>query len=87
LELGISKHVKVKEQDGSTVRGTLSAVNEDSFLLIPKDGGAPFAVPYSQVVKVAHDGMPKAVKVAIWSVVIFLVTAIVFAAIYTHGVY
>jgi len=25
--------------------------------------------------------------VAIWSVVIFLVTAIVFAAIYTHGVY
>jgi hypothetical protein len=77
MELGISKHIKVKEQDGSTVKGTLTAVNDDSFQIIPKDGGAPLAIAYSQVVKVARDGMPKAVKVAIWTVVGVVVAAII----------
>jgi hypothetical protein len=83
-ELGISKHIKVKELDGSTVKGTLTAVNDDSFQLIPKDGASPVVIAYSQVAKVARTGMPKAVKIVLWVigsvVVAAIITEIVLAA-------
>jgi len=81
LEQGISKHIKVKEVDGTTVKGTLTSVNDDSFHIIPKDGGAPVAINYSQVVMVKHDGMPTAVKVLIWVVVGLVVAAIVLGSV------
>jgi hypothetical protein len=68
--LEISKHVKVRETDGSTVKGTVMAVNEDNFLLVPKEGGATIAIKYSQVVKVQSDGMPVAVKVVLWTITV-----------------
>ena len=84
-DLGISKHVKVKEVDGSTVKGTLTAVNDDSFQIIPKDGGAPVAINYSQVVKVKRDGMPTAVKVTIIAVVVTIVVVVTIALVYLNS--
>jgi hypothetical protein len=68
-KLGVSKRVKVKELDGTKLRGTISAVNEDSFLLIPKDGGAAVAINYSQVATVKHDGLSRGTIIAIYVVV------------------
>jgi hypothetical protein len=68
-QLGVSKRVNVKELDGTRLKGTISAVNEDSFLLIPKDGGAAVAISYSQVDTVKHDGLSKGAIIAIYVVV------------------
>ena len=78
LEQGISKRIKIKEVDGTTVKGTLTAVNDDSFQIIPKDGGAPVAIDYSNVMNVARDGMPKALKV---SLIVFSVVAVAFIVV------
>jgi hypothetical protein len=69
LELGISKHVKVKEVDGTTVKGTLTSVDADSFQVIPGDGASPIVIAYSQVVKIVRGGVPLAVKVVLWTIV------------------
>jgi len=85
LEQGISKHIKVKEVDGTTVKGTLTAVNDDSFQIIPKDGGAPVTINYSQVVKVKRDGMPTGVKVTIIAVAVTIVVVVTIALVYLHN--
>jgi hypothetical protein len=77
LQQGISKHIKVKEVDGTTVKGTLTAVNDDSFQIIPKDGGPPLSIAFSQVVKVTRTGMPTAVKAVLWTVTGVIVAAII----------
>jgi hypothetical protein len=83
-ELGISKRVKVKELDGATVKGTITAVHEDSFLLIPKSGGPPVAISFSQVATVKRDSMPTALKAVIWTLVIFVAFVFIGSAIYAH---
>jgi hypothetical protein len=81
LEIGISNRLKVKEADGTTLKGTLSAVNEDSFLIIPKDGGAAVTILYTQAGSVARDGLSKGTKIAIWIVVGAVVVAGIIIAV------
>ena len=53
-------------------------MNDDSFQIVPRDGGAPVAIDYSNVANVARDGMPKALKV---SLIVFSVVAVAFIVV------
>jgi hypothetical protein len=83
-QFGVSKRVKVRETDGTTVKGTVAGISDDSFLLVPKTGGAPFSINYAQVDKVQRDGMPKPVKVALLTFVGLIVLAYLAAFLAFH---
>ncbi len=65
VERGLGKRVKVTEVDGTVIKGTLVAIDTDSFDVTPKDTTQPTRILNSQVHKFGSDGLPTGAKVGI----------------------
>jgi hypothetical protein len=79
---GEGKGIRVQEVDGTSVRGTIQWIGEESFMV--QDGSKPpVEVPFSKVTKVQGPGLSKGAKIGIWVgvgvVVVVLVAAVVIA--------
>jgi hypothetical protein len=86
LKIGVSKQVKVKEANGTKVKGTVAAINDDSFLVSPKDGGAAITIPYAQAGEVERSGLSKGAIIALCVVAgIAIVVAVLIAVVVAKG--
>jgi hypothetical protein len=65
VEQGLGKRVKVTEVDGTVIKGTLVAIDTDSFDVTPKDTTQPTRILNTQVHKFGRDGLPTGAKVGI----------------------
>ena len=74
---GVGKSIKVKETNGTTVNGTITAIDADSFQVTPKGETKPIRVRNEDVKTVHNGGMRTGVKVAIVGVIVLVALGIV----------
>jgi sRNA-binding regulator protein Hfq len=69
---GIGKSIQVMEINGTTVTGTITAIDSDSFQVTPKRGAQAIRIRNDEVSKVKNGGLRTSVKVTIYVVAGFL---------------
>jgi small nuclear ribonucleoprotein (snRNP)-like protein len=80
---GVGETVRVTLVNESEVKGSISEVDEASFVVTDKNSGRTTTVPYAEVQKVQGPGLYKGAKIAITAAVVIGVLAIV-AVIFIH---
>jgi len=73
---GAAAHVEVKLRDKTKLKGYVSEVNEDSFVIADEKTNATSTVAYSQVQQVKGNNLSTAAKIAIGVGVILLPIAV-----------
>lgn len=81
LGTGTDAKVQVKLKDGSKLKGYISQINENSFLVVDDKTGITTEVPYPQTKQVKGNNLSTGVKIAI-GVGIALAVIIIFSAIH-----
>lgn len=78
-KLGVGKdaQVKVKLKDGTKLKGYVSQINENSFVVINEKTGVSTEVTYQNVKQVKGNNLSKGVKIAIIVGVIFIITVLI----------
>jgi len=76
LGTGPAAHIEVKLRDKTKLKGYVSEVGEDSFVIVNEKTGAVSNVTYSQVQQVKGNNLSTAAKIAIGVGVILLPIAI-----------
>jgi hypothetical protein len=77
LGTGAEARIEVKLKDKTKLKGYVSEVREDSFVVIDEKTGATSTVDYSQVKQVKGNNLSTAAEIAIGVAVILLPIAIV----------
>jgi hypothetical protein len=54
-KLGVGEHVMVKRTEGPTLRGHITAIEQEAFKLRPDKSQAEVSIPYEQVVKIRRN--------------------------------
>jgi hypothetical protein len=54
-KLGVGENVMVKRTEGTTLRGHITAIEQETFKLRPDKSQTEVAIPYEQVVKVRKN--------------------------------
>ena len=76
---GVGKSVKIKQVDGTSVRGKIASIGDDSFTMTVSD--KTVEIPYARVSSVEGPGLPKAVTIII--VVVLVLTGLGIAGHFT----
>lgn len=77
LGTGIDAKVKLKLKDGTKLKGYISQINADSFVVVNEKSGATTQVSYSKAKQVKGNNLSTGVKVAIAIGVIFVVVLVI----------
>ncbi len=82
LGTGTDARVEVKLRDKTKLKGYISQINENSFVIVPDNANTPTEVPYSQTKQVNGNNLSTGAKIAIGVAIgvaaFFLVTYIIF---------
>ena len=69
---GVGKGVKIKQVDGTSVRGKIASIGEDSFTMTVSSDKPTVEIPYAHVSSVDGPGLPKAVTITIVVVLVLV---------------
>jgi hypothetical protein len=72
---GVGKEVKVKGTGGTTLRGKITSIGENSFTV--RVDSKNVELPYSEVSTVQGPGLPKAAKITVVVIVVLIAMGIV----------
>jgi len=76
LGTGKDARIKVKLRDGTKLKGYVSQINENSFVVVDKKNGTPTEVPYPNVRQVKGNNLSSGVKIAIAIAIVVVVLSI-----------
>ena len=67
-ELGTGKNARVEVQlkDGTKLKGYVSEIKDDSFVVIGSESGAVTPIAYSQVKRLKGRGLSTGAKILVW---------------------
>lgn len=70
-KLGFGKRVKVKLQDGTKVRGRITGLADDQFIVTDSETGSTIRVAYANVASIGRQReMPKIMKGAVYGIAV-----------------
>jgi small nuclear ribonucleoprotein (snRNP)-like protein len=78
LGTGKEARVEVKLKDGTKLKGYVSQINENSFVVVDNTTGASTEVPYPNAKQVKGNNLSTGVKIAIGIGVVLLALAIIY---------
>ena len=78
LGTGPEAHVELKLRDGKKLKGYVSQVADDHFVVVDVKTGATTPVPYPQVKQVKGNNLARGVQIAIAVVIVLVVIGLIF---------
>ena len=77
LGTGTDAKVQVKLKDGTKLKGFVSQINENSYVVVDEKTGTPTEIPYPQTKQVKGNNLSTGVKIAIGVVVVLAVFLVI----------
>ncbi|MBX7172635.1 MAG: hypothetical protein K1X72_16825 [Pyrinomonadaceae bacterium] len=74
---GTEAKIQVKLKDGTKLKGYISQINENSFVVVDEKTGNQTEVPYPQTKQVKGNNLSTGVKIAIGVVIAIVVLALI----------